>query len=140
MQIGRMAHETGLTVDAIRFYERRGLLPRPPRTAGGFRLYGEPELDVLHFIRRIQRLGFALKEVRELVRLRSAHPHVCSAVRGRIAEKRAEVLRRIRELENLNRELAGALQRCDRQLRRKGIRCTECPILSEPFARPRRSR
>jgi DNA-binding transcriptional MerR regulator len=139
MQIGRVAHETGLTVDAIRFYERRGLLARASRSAGGFRVYGEAELDNLRFIRRIYGLGFTLREVRELVRLRGAHPHACAAVRERLAEKRAEVLEKIRELESLNQELARALRRCDRQLRRKGNRCTECPVLSEPSPLARRS-
>ena len=140
MQIGRIARETGLSVDAIRFYERRGLLPRTARSAGGFRIYGESELDNLLFIRRIHGLGFTLQQVRDLVRLRGAHPHACAMVRERLAEKRAEVLRKTRELKRLDRELAGALRRCDRELRRKGRACTKCPILSEASARPGRSR
>jgi DNA-binding transcriptional MerR regulator len=58
MQIGIVAKRIGLSVDAIRFYERNSLLPRAPRTSGGFRRYGESELEMLAFIRRAQGLGF----------------------------------------------------------------------------------
>ena len=81
MHIGQVARTTGLTIDTIRFYERQGLLPRLHRSSGGFRLYGETDLGTLHFIRRIHGLGFSLKEVRELVALRSSDAHACSADR-----------------------------------------------------------
>src|SRR5262249_37793722 len=71
MQIGAVAKKIGLSVDAIRFYERSALLPRPPRTAGGFRRYGETDLETLAFIRRVQGLGFKLSEIRGLLRLRA---------------------------------------------------------------------
>ena len=63
MQIGRVAKMTGLTPDAIRFYERNALLSPPPRTPGGFRQYGEADLETLAFIRRVQGLGFKLSEI-----------------------------------------------------------------------------
>jgi hypothetical protein len=58
MQIGVIAKRVGLSVDAIRFYERNALLPRAPRTEGGFRRYGDGDIDTLGFIRRVQGLGF----------------------------------------------------------------------------------
>lgn len=58
MQIGAVAKKIGISVDAIRFYERNSLLPRLPRTQGGFRRYGESDVETLAFIRRTQRLGF----------------------------------------------------------------------------------
>jgi MerR family transcriptional regulator, copper efflux regulator len=61
MQIGAMAKKIGLTVDGFGFYERKGLLPRVPRTPGGFRRYAENDVEVLGFIRRTQGLGFTLK-------------------------------------------------------------------------------
>ena len=54
MQIGIVAKKIGLSVDAIRFYERNGLLPRPPRTEGGFRRYGDSDVETLAFVRRVQ--------------------------------------------------------------------------------------
>src|SRR5258707_12929590 len=70
MQIGIVAKKAGLSVDAIRFYERNALLPRPPRTHGGFRQYDERDVEKLVFIRRVQRLGFKLREIAGLLSLR----------------------------------------------------------------------
>jgi len=70
MQIGIVARKIGLSVDAIRFYERNALLPRAPRTQGGFRQYGEKDVETLAFIRRVQGLGFKLSEIRGLLNLR----------------------------------------------------------------------
>jgi DNA-binding transcriptional MerR regulator len=61
MQIGSVAKKVGLTVDAIRFYERNALMPRPARTQGGFRQYGQRDIETLAFIRRVQGLGFQIK-------------------------------------------------------------------------------
>jgi MerR family transcriptional regulator, copper efflux regulator len=70
MQIGIFAKKIALSVDAIRFYERNALLPRPPRTHGGLRRYSESDVDTLAFIRRVQGLGFKLSEIRGLLNLR----------------------------------------------------------------------
>jgi DNA-binding transcriptional MerR regulator len=66
LQIGQVAQKTGLSVDAIRFYEKPGLLPRTSRTQSGYRLYQEREIADLEFIQKAQRLGFSLAEIREL--------------------------------------------------------------------------
>jgi MerR family Zn(II)-responsive transcriptional regulator of zntA len=63
MQIGIVAKKIGLSVDAIRFYERNALLPSAPRTSGGFRQYGESDVETLAFIRRVQGLGFKLSSL-----------------------------------------------------------------------------
>jgi DNA-binding transcriptional MerR regulator len=70
MQIGAVAKRVGLSIDAIRFYERNALLPRAARTQGGFRQYGENDVETVAFIRRVQGLGFKLSEIRGLLRLR----------------------------------------------------------------------
>jgi hypothetical protein len=67
MQIGEVAKRTSLTVDAIRFYEKRKLLPMAVRSAGRFRLYEEGAIERLHFIQQMQGLGFSLREVGELI-------------------------------------------------------------------------
>ena len=72
MQIGVVAKKVGLSVDAIRFYERNALLPRPARTQGGFRQYSERDIETLAFIRRVQGLGFKLSEIRGLLSLRGS--------------------------------------------------------------------
>lgn len=81
MQIGEAAKRTALSVDAIRFYEKRSLLPKPPRTAGRFRLYGDDDIARLDFIRQMQGLGFSLSEVRQLLDLRSHPLNACHEVR-----------------------------------------------------------
>jgi len=130
MQIGRVARQTGLSVDAVRFYERRGLLPRTVRSPGGFRLYGATDLDTLRFIGRGQRLGFSLEEIRVLLRLRGAGGHACSTVRDRLTRKLGAVRSKLRELAALEQELLRARRLCDRQLRRRGRRCRVCPVLA----------
>jgi len=127
MQIGAVAKKIGLSVDAIRFYERSALLPRPPRTAGGFRRYGETDLETLAFIRRVQGLGFKLSEIRGLLRLRADCLQPCEPVRRRLKEKLADVQRKLADLQTLERELRLALRSCDNEMRKQHARC---PILS----------
>ncbi len=90
MQIGIVAKKTGLSVDAIRFYERSALLPRPPRTQGGFP-QAEGDVEILAFIRRVQRLGFKLSEIRLLLNLRGSRLRRCAPVRRRLEEKLSDV-------------------------------------------------
>jgi len=94
MQIGIVAKKIGLSVDAIRFYERNALLPRPPRTQGGFRRYAENDVETLVFIRRVQGLGFKLSEIRGLLRLRGNRLQPCAPVQRRLQEKLVDIQRK----------------------------------------------
>jgi DNA-binding transcriptional MerR regulator len=69
LKIGELARQTGLSIKTIRYYERRGLLEQPPRTQGGYRLYGPEEVASVRFVQRAKLLGLMLAEIRELVRL-----------------------------------------------------------------------
>jgi DNA-binding transcriptional MerR regulator len=133
MQIGIVAKKIGLSVDAIRFYERNGLLPRAPRTGGGFRRYGENDLETLAFVRRVQGLGFKLSEIRGLLRLRGDRMQPCAPVQRRLQEKLADVQRKLSDLRRLEHELRLALRGCNKELRKRDA---HCPILRE--RRPRR--
>jgi len=128
MQIGIVAKKIGLTPDAIRFYERNALLPRPPRTQGGFRQYGENDLETLAFVRRVQGLGFKLSEIRGLLNLRGSRLQPCAPVRRRLEAKLADVRRKLADLQKLEHELRLALQSCNRELRKHP---GHCPILRE---------
>lgn len=128
MQIGIVAKRIGLSVDAIRFYERNALLPRPPRTEGGFRQYGENDLETLAFIRRVQGLGFKLSEIRGLLNLRGSRLQPCAPVRQRLEEKLADLQRKLADLQKLERELRLALRSCNKELRKRNA---HCPILRE---------
>lgn len=128
MQIGTVAKKIGLSVDAIRFYERTALLPRAARTEGGFRQYGENDLETLAFIRRVQGLGFKLSEIRGLLRLRGSRLQPCAPVRRRLQEKLDDVQKKFAALHKLEHELRVALRSCDKELRR---RKAHCPILRD---------
>jgi DNA-binding transcriptional MerR regulator len=126
MQIGIVAKKIGLSVDAIRFYERNSLLPRAERTQGGFRQYGESDVETLAFIRRVQGLGFKLSEIRSLLKLRGNRLQPCAPVRRRLQEKLVDVRRRLADLQKLEHELRLALRSCNKELRK---RSAHCPIL-----------
>jgi MerR family copper efflux transcriptional regulator len=128
MQIGTVAKRIGLSVDAIRFYERNALLPRAPRTQGGFRQYGESDVETLAFIRRVQGLGFKLSEIRGLLNLRGNRLQPCAPVRRRLEDKLVDVQRKLTDLQKLQHDLRLALRSCDKELRK---RRAHCPMLRE---------
>lgn len=132
MQIGTVGKRVGLSVDAIRFYERNALLPRPSRTTGGFRQYAESDIEALKFIRRVQGLGFTLREIRELLELRRSRLQPCAPVRRRLEEKLVDVRRKLSDLQKLENELRLTLRSCNKEIRK---RSTHCPLLSQ--AKPR---
>ncbi len=127
MQIGTLAKKIGLSVDAIRFYERKAVLPRPPRSPGGFRQYGESDVETLSFIRRVQNLGFTLKEIRDLLELRRRRLQPCAPVSRRLETKLSDVQRKISDLQKLEHELHVALGRCKKEMRKRSV---HCPILN----------
>ena len=135
MQIGIVAKKIGLSVDAIRFYERNGLLRRPPRTEGGFRRYAENDVETLAFVRRVQGLGFKLSEIRGLLNLRGSRMQPCAPVRRRLQAKLADVRHKLENLQKLKRELQLALRSCDKELRKQDA---HCPILRDSGARKRK--
>ncbi len=137
MQIGIVAKEVGLSVDAIRFYERNSLLPRAARTLGGFRQYGESDVETLAFIRRVQGLGFKLSEIRSLLTLRGSRMQPCAPVRRRLQAKLVDVREKLANLKKLEHELRLALDSCDKELRKRNA---HCPILQDARARTRRTK
>ena len=97
---GELSRRTGVNVETIRYYERIGLMPHPPRTQGGHRAYTHDGLRTLAFIRRSRELGFGLDDVRALLSLRAAAP-CCMDVKP-IAARHLEVVRRkLRDLVEL---------------------------------------
>lgn len=131
MQIGAAAKRIGLSLDAIRFYERNALLPHAPRTEGGFRQYDESDVETLAFIRRAQGLGFKLSEIRSLLNLRRSRMQPCAPVRRQLQTKLADVRQKLENLRHLEHELRLALRSCDRELRK---RPAHCPILRKRSA------
>jgi DNA-binding transcriptional MerR regulator len=121
-----------LTVDTIRFYERQRLLKHLPRTEGGFRQFSAQDVQNINFIRRAQKLGFSLNEIRELLFLQSGEVRACSHVRDLLREKLSSVREKIAELEKLERQLAGDLKKCEGTLRTHNrAQHVRCPVLDE---------
>ena len=133
MQIAIVAKKIGLSVDAVRFYERNGLLPRQPRTQGGSRRYGDTDVETVAFVRRVQGLGFTLSEIRGLLKTARESLAACAPVQLRLQEKRADVQRKLRDLQKLEHELRLALRSCNKELRKADA---HCPILRENPHKP----
>jgi MerR family mercuric resistance operon transcriptional regulator len=131
LQIGQVAQKTGLSVDAIRFYEKSGLLPHPARSDGGYRLYHQHEVADLEFIRQAQQLGFSLHEIRELLSIQRHPQEACAHVRDLMAQKLEVVRGKIEELRTLEAGLSGALRKCSKALRQPAKHQDSCPVLQE---------
>src|ERR1700682_5614746 len=131
MQIGQCSKQTGVSIDAIRFYERNRLLKAPPRSKGGFRLYSSDDLSALQFIRSLQTLGFSLNEIREFVSLRTNDLRACSAVRNMLDHKLKAIHAKRIALAKLEDELKAALTKCNSQLKRSNKKKNgRCPVLT----------
>lgn len=111
MTIGRLAAGAGVSVETVRYYQRRGLLDEPQKPERGVRAYGAKHAERLDFIRRAQAMGFTLEEVRQLDALN--HTGNCADTRDLAAAKLALVRTRIAELCRLETELASMVERCD---------------------------
>jgi MerR family transcriptional regulator, copper efflux regulator len=132
MQIGDLATRTGLTVDAIRFYERERLLHTAARSSGGFRLFSVRDLEDLTFIRNAQELGFSLDEIRELLSLKEASQPDCRHVEQLLEQKISIVRGKIATLRKLKRALLHAVADCKLNLRRApNGSVKDCPVLAE---------
>ncbi len=125
MTIGRLARQVGVGVETIRFYEREGLIPEPPRTFSGYRKYPTEAVTRVRFIRRAKELGFTLREIRELLELRTGPDVTCDVVRERARAKIADIEGRIRTLEAMRR----ALERLAADCPASGP-VEQCPILA----------
>lgn len=124
MTIGDLSKATGVKIVTIRYYEQVGLMPNPPRTHGNYRAYNAEQVRLLQFIRRLRDLGFALDEVRDLLRLSSEKNQPCDEVDRITHEHLATVEMKLRDL----RKLASELRRLSRCCRGGG-RIAECQII-----------
>jgi DNA-binding transcriptional MerR regulator len=132
LQIGDVAHETGLSVDTIRFYERERLLPAAARSSGGFRLFSRSDVAELAFIRNAQELGFSLQEIRDLVTLKNTRHPNCGQMEKMLEHKISSVREKIAALRKLEHELKRTMLRCQANLRNaEQGKAEDCPALSE---------
>lgn len=124
LTIGKLARHGGVNIMTIRYYERRGLLPAPARSASGYRLYADDAVRRLQFIRQAQLLGFSLAEIQDLLSLRMESGTTCADIRMRAKEKIAAVEKKIEDLERIKNALTALASAC----RGKGP-TADCPIL-----------
>jgi MerR family mercuric resistance operon transcriptional regulator len=123
MKIGAAAALSGCHIETIRYYERVGLLPRPARTASGYRTYRPEEVDRLRFISRGRELGFSLEEIRSLLALADDPALSCRDVDQLARHHLADIRQRVRELRRIARELERTIASC------AGDKRGECAIL-----------
>lgn len=130
IKIGDLAKRTGCEVVTIRYYEKEGLMPEPPRSEGNFRLYGDTHIERLQFIRNCRSLDMTLEEVRTLLELRDAPVEECGEVNALIDEHIREVEVRVETLLRLKQHLMSLREKCS------GTWPTDsCPILQGLAAR-----
>jgi MerR family mercuric resistance operon transcriptional regulator len=125
--IGELARQAQVKVETVRYYEQSGLLPNPPRTEGGHRLYTEAHRKRLVFIRRCRELGFSMEEIRGLLDLVDGRKYTCGEVRSLTLEHAASVRRKIEDLRRLEKTLARIASEC------AGGAVPECPIIAALF-------
>lgn len=118
MKIGEVAKQSGMTVEAVRFYERQGLLPRPPRTEAGYRVYAAADLRRLQIIRQAKRLGFSLQEIVRILRLRERGHCPCHEVIDTLEHHLCETEAQLQRLQIFRDEIASTLK----QWKRNGTR------------------
>jgi len=124
LKIGQLAHGAVVNLQTIRYYEREGLLPEPPRLSSGYRLYPDSMVRRVRFIKRAQEIGFSLAEIRELLSLRADGRRERTAVRALTQAKIADIDGKIRTLKAMRTALNRLADRCSG--------CgpvSECPIL-----------
>ena len=137
MTIGDLANETGVKARTIRFYEDKGLLPRPRRSQSGYRLYSERDIKLLRLIRSGRSLGLSIRDVREL--LATSEHNSCGSFQGQaarlIVDKLEQVETSIKEMETLKADLTMAMKNlsdaaegCETGV----LECTDCRCLGDP--------
>ena len=129
LRIGELASAAGVTTDAVRYYERLKILPRPSRTHGGYRLYSQEDIERVRFIKQAQSLGLSLDEVKGLLPGRGAGLSECRRVRDLLSAKLAELDAKISDMRAFRKTLASYLGECEQAL--AGKREDRCPVLFE---------
>ncbi|HEY6419165.1 MAG TPA: heavy metal-responsive transcriptional regulator [Candidatus Binataceae bacterium] len=124
LTIGKVAKAANVHVETLRYYERRGLVPKPPRSLSLYRNYPENTVRRVRFVRHAQAIGFSLREIRELLSLRAAPKARCADVKRRADSKLRDIEEKIRALQAMHRALRRLVSQCDGTLP-----ASQCPIL-----------
>lgn len=133
MRIGELASELGITAQAVRFYERGGLLKEPARTNAGYRQYGPDDLKRLRFIRQAKDLGFTLTEIAGMLRMHDAGRAPCSEVIAIAEHHLEEVEAEIRRFQRFRRQLSSALREWKKIKPRQVAGSAICELIERTF-------
>lgn len=123
LQRARLAQRTGCNLETIRYYEKIGMMPDPPRTASGYRIYDDSHVARLGFILRARELGFAIEQIRGLLDLVDGGTQTCAEVKERTERHLADVRAKIADLRRIEKVLASTAAQCS------GDEVPECPVL-----------
>lgn len=118
-----LAQRTGCNLETIRYYEKIGLLPEPPRTGAGYRMYGESHSTRLKFILRARELGFSIEDIQGLLDLVDGGHQTCAEVKERTESHLAGVRGKIADLERIEKVLSHTASKCS------GRKVPECPVM-----------
>jgi MerR family transcriptional regulator, copper efflux regulator len=124
LTIGEVAKQAGVHIETLRYYERQGLVARPPRSTSNYRLYVEDTVRRVRFIKSAQALGFSLKEIMELLSLRAAPKTRCGEIRERAEAKITDIEEKIASLQAMKTALSKLVAECSGD-----GPITDCPIL-----------
>jgi MerR family transcriptional regulator, mercuric resistance operon regulatory protein len=126
LRIGTVAKRAGVSVDTIRYYEKRNLLPRALRSEGGFRLFEVETIERVRFIKQAQEMGFSLEEIRAL--LTGGGLGECRKMRDLLETKLKEIRQRMKALRSFTHTLSRHLRACEQELSRAGT-TAKCPVI-----------
>jgi len=129
--IGQLAKESGCKVETVHYYEKIGLIPEPPRTEGGHRVYSLPHVKRLNFIRRSRELGFRIEQVKNLLKLVDEPNHYCGEVRDMAIQQSRVVQDKINDLQRLQSALNEMVTQC----KASNNSIDNCPIVDALFTK-----
>ncbi len=128
-RVGEVAAQAGVSVDTVRYYERRQLLPRALRTRGGYRVFNVEAVERIRFIKQAQDIGLSLKEIGELLS-NGGGASECRRVRDLLRAKLTELDERLKTLRDFRRTLTHYLAECEGELNKQG-EAAACPVIME---------
>ncbi len=125
LTIGNVAQQAGVNIETLRYYERKAVVPKPPRTSSNYRLYSEDTVRRVRFVKRAQELGFSLREIKELLALRATRGARCDDVRRHALHKIRDIEEKIQTLQAMKDALFKLVKECAST----SAAASDCPIL-----------
>lgn len=126
LSAGELAKEAQIGFETIRYYEKRGILPKPNKSASGYREYSEQSVAQVKLIKKMQKLGFSLVEIKRLFLEENPYQKECQVVERKLKVKMGEIEKKISELLEIKAGLSEILKTCQKNMKKES-----CPLLHE---------